>query len=1106
MAGLERVHGALARRHAVLTAVGSLAVLVAAWGAAAFAAWAGVFQVVRWGPALWWLGAAAGLALAGRRVARARRAPVREAAALVEAERGLRRGSLAGLVDIVRLTPVGTSPALVRAQERRLASVLPPAEPAAWVPRAWDASGRALRRRAALLAAAAALALAGAVGAGDAAAALATPWGAVRAGLGSAVTIGVSAEEVPRGGAVLVRVDAPGLAGAVLHLREPGQAWRTVGLRTDAGGRATHRLRDLRATLHLFATAGGAASDTVTVHVLEPAFVTDVEVRASYPAYLEREEEVLPADAGPLALPMGTVLKLRGAASRPIAAAALAADGGRVPLVVRGPSFDGRLVVRGSAFWRLELVDRTGRPVPEPLPALDVRAVPDSTPVVAIPVPGGDTAVALDLRQGIVVDARDDHGLDRVELVSWRVSRTGLRGEPVTDTLQGAAGADRVVLSAVLDLNGRGLLPGDTLRLLARAWDRAPVPHVGTSRELALRLRSMAELRAAVRAEADLLARDAASLAGDEAALSRRTEDLAAQRQRAGDRPRGADAAGEPPGARGGPEAGQLPFEQAQEAARIREEQEALVRRADSLRRDLTDLARAAQEAGLTDPSWQQQLRELDELLRRAVTPELAQRLEDLRRALERLDPEAVRQALARLAETQRAMREELERGRELFERAATEGALQTAAASADALRRAEEQWSARAPDRRDSAEAASEQLGLRRDLDTLRRDLSDLAERLRARGDTAAAASVADEDERAREAGRAMEDAAREMAEGRRPDAAQDAQRAAEGLGRTARELREEQERISSAWRLEVMRLLDASANETVELAGEQRRLAREVREGTTGPAEARGRQATLQQGVDQVVRQLAQAAGRHALVSPRLGASLARARREMEEARQALEGQRPTVESAAERGSEAARSLAAAALEMIRGREAVAGAESGSGFAEALRQLADLAGQQGALGDQAGGLLPLLGGGDAVLLQLRALAARQRAIADRLERLGPSGLPGHPERLAEEARALADRLEVGRLDRETLERQQRLFRRMLDAGRTLRNEDDQSEPERRSETAREGRLAVPPARAPREPGLRYPPPGWGALRALAPAERAMVLDYFRRLNAVER
>ena len=181
------------------------------------------------------------------------------------------------------------------------------------------------------------------------------------------------------------------------------------------------------------------------------------------------------------------------------------------------------------------------------------------------------------------------------------------------------------------------------------------------------------------------------------------------------------------------------------------------------------------------------------------------------------------------------------------------------------------------------------------------------------------------------------------------------------------------------------------------------------------------------------------------------------------------------------------------------------MAGSRSGSGLAEALQRMAELAARQGALNDQLGGLLPMLGAdgaGEAVLQQLRALAARQRALANELERLGGLGLPGRPEQFAPEARRLADQLEAGRLDRGTLERQQQLFRHLLDAGRTMRN-DQESDPERRSETARKQPARLPPSVVPRGAALRYPPPAWEQLKALSPAERAMVLDYFERLNA---
>jgi CheY-like chemotaxis protein len=260
-----------------------------------------------------------------------------------------------------------------------------------------------------------------------------------------------------------------GAARPTLYLREPGEPWRPIVLDADAAGRSTYRLRDIRATLHLFASAGGAVSDTLTVRVLEPAFLTDFAVTASYPAYLAREDETLPTDAGPLTLPVGTVLLLRAVASAPLGRAALVAGGERFALETEGSGASGRLVVRGSAAWHLALADRAGLEVPEPLPTLEVRAVPDSAPVVTVPVPGVDTTAALDLRQGIVVVARDDHGLARVELVSWRVSRNGLVGTPVVDTLAGAEGADRVVIQTVLDLTGRVALVSGAARNMGRS-------------------------------------------------------------------------------------------------------------------------------------------------------------------------------------------------------------------------------------------------------------------------------------------------------------------------------------------------------------------------------------------------------------------------------------------------------------------------------------------------------------------------------------------------------------------------------------------------------------------------------------------------------------
>src|SRR5439155_1575291 len=237
-------------------------------------------------------------------------------------------------------------------------------------------------------------------------------------------------------------------------------------------------------------------------------------------------------------------------------------------------------------------------------------------------------------------------------------------------------------------------------RLRAEAWDNAPAPHVGRSAEIALRLPSLEELRAALRTATQGLVEAADSIADSQRDLGERTGDLAQQRSR--DETTGARR---PPGA----QSGSLPFQATERAQAVAREQEALEQRVQELSKAVEEIARAAKAAGIDDTAFQARLREVQEMLQRAVTPELEQRLRELQEALAKLDPEAARQALQRLAEAQQQLKAELERSRELFRRAATEGALASLAADAEDLKRRQAEWNGTDARRPDSAAAARE-------------------------------------------------------------------------------------------------------------------------------------------------------------------------------------------------------------------------------------------------------------------------------------------------------------------------------------------------------------------------------------------------------------
>jgi hypothetical protein len=213
------------------------------------------------------------------------------------------------------------------------------------------------------------------------------------------------------------------------------------------------------------------------------------------------------------------------------------------------------------------------------------------------------------------------------------------------------------------------------------------------------------------------------------------------------------------------------------------------------------------------------------------------------------------------------------------------------------------------------------------------------------------------------------------------------------------------------------------------------------------------------------------------------------------------------PNARSAAEAAGEALDGLNLLAMQLLRSRGDVAGAQSGSGLSEAVERMAQLAEQQGQMAGQSGGMLSLMqSAGQALLQELQALARQQRALAAELDRLQAQGdQPGAGE-LADEAEAIARALERGTLTRETVERQEQLYRRLLDAGRLLRGPEADDEQERRATTAAPGSVLLPGGERPRDAGPRYRFPTWEELRGLSPADRRAVLDYFRALNDARR
>lgn len=899
------------------------------------------------------------------------------------------------------------------------------------------------------------------------------------------VRLRAARELVDRGQSVELYLEAMGRKAGTLWLRSPGETWRPTGVRLDSLGQATFSTPPLTSDLFARLTSGSRSSDTVAIKVRIPVFLGSLEVIARYPGYLKLENEPVPTGGDTLILPAGTRLVTKGEVTAPLSRAAWVSNRQTESLTISTNRFEGTFTPDRSGEYYLSLRTESGASIAGDSVRLPVRIVPDSAPIVDIPVPGADTLAPLSLKLPLVIDVRDDHSVTEVMLESRRISRLGVVDSTIRTTVPVPPDQpDRAILTYSLDLNRRGLLPGDTVRYRATASDNAPRRHVGKSREFVLRLPTMSEVRAAQRAATQAVSGELDSVLAATRRIERQTDDLARERPRTN-------------GARGEKASEPLTYQEAQRAEGVAKSQEELVRQAESLKQSLEALRRSAEAAGLNDSVWQRQLSEIRDQLERALSPELREKLAALQQALQQLDAERAKDALEQLGEVQKQLREALERSRELFRRAALEGDLANLAQESRDLAREQRQWNQRVGSW-DSLRAASVEQQLARRTDSLAAALKRMATQTESNKEQRDLVAPAGQ---AATASEKMRQAAQSARQGQRPQAKQRGEEASSSLDPLEQQLQRRRQEMQQQWRREVVAAMDRALAETSQLAERQLRVQDQLQQGAPN-ASTRAEQAAIEEGVRKVLEQMKQSGGKNALVSPQIAAALGAAQLQMRQAREAISSAAPNSREAAEQAGEAVDQLNAAAHQLIRSREDVSGAQSGSGLAEAMERMAELAQQQGGLGKQGAGLLPLAGRG-AVGERLQQLAARQRALAQELEKMRGEGNISGAGQMADEAKELARRLEAGRLDRQIVERQERLFRRMLDAGRTLQGREEDEKKERQSTTATEDSVRLPPALRARLQGagreLRVP--SWEELQALSPEERRLVVDYFRRL-----
>ncbi len=871
--------------------------------------------------------------------------------------------------------------------------------------------------------------------------------------------------------------------------------WVEEEVLLEAGGPDSlrHLFEEVRSTFDFEVAAGDGEAGPYRVTVIDPPEVTRLSLRYDYPEYsgLPPRVEDQGGDVRALA---GTVVEWGIHASKPLSAAALVIDD-----TLRLPA---QVVDDGAAVsWTLPAPEDSARARREYLVALTdrggvgnrapirhaLRVLRDQPPEVVISEPGPEADLPESQQVRVRVEAADDFGVSRVDLV-FRVGQGPERRRPIP-----VEGGPRVVLSHLWDLAPLELLPEDRVRYRAEAFDNDAVggPKRAVSPEHVLRFPSLWELFDEVSRQQEERLESLEEVAAGEAGAREYVERLRREVLRTEE----------------------LTWDQKQELESALAAEEERARAVEEVARQMAGSLEKLEQGGADSRDLLDKLDEIRELMAAVASPELLEALRAVQQAAEQPDAEELAEALKQFAQDQEAFQQRLDRTLDLLRQVHAEQRLLAVVEQAEDLE--ERQGRINEALEQSSAEAALGDEALRDqegrlagDTDRLRREIDRLGQELRdlsARTSESLSSEAEEMEQQAlSERMRRME---RLLASGQRPQAGRmgaGLQQDLEELSASMRQLREE---FFGDQRQELARLLRRAMADLVDLSRRQEELAQDTsrQPGGSDAALAAGQQA-LAQGAELVTEDVARAGSRTLALEPSLAATLGGALRRMEEAAGRL-GQLERGR-AGQLQTEAMGYLNQAAQQLRRSLDNLSQARTPSSFGEAMEQLMALSEQQAALNEatrqamQQGSRNPRGPGGR--IPAMPGLAAEQRRLQQALAEVerslrGQRSLQERIGAIQQEMKEVLARMERLRADARVTEGQERVLQRLLDASRSIHSRG--FEKRRHAEQA-EQRSFAGPGWLPVDLGQR--PEAWreAMRRALAadyPAEyRELIRRYY--------
>lgn len=831
-------------------------------------------------------------------------------------------------------------------------------------------------------------------------------------------------------------------------------------LRADSSGLFRFLFPPLKQTVTYAVTAGTVSSERYTITVTDRPFVRTLSVALAPPAYSGLKREDLDENIGDMLILPGTLVEWSIIPSKPVAAASVVMNNGQtVKLKNNGEEWKGSFAPLRASSYVVALQDQEGngnRNVIE----YSIRLLTDEHPMVEIVAPGKNIDVTEAMELPMRFSMTDDFGVSTLS-IRYRLKQSnygaGTEEWKSLPLFTGGNTKERTI-EYRWDLSPLGLVPEDVVEYFAEVTDNDNVngPKTGRSQSYLIRLPSLEEVFAEAEKTQDAAGKELEETLKEAQELRKELNELSNDMKKNQ----------------------QMDWQKEKKAEEVLKRYEELQKKVSDVSESIDEMSRQLQENNTLSPETMEKYMELQKTLNELNSPEFQKAMKRMQEAMQSADPEQMRQAMQQAQFNEEQFRQSIERTMKLLKRIQIEQKVDELLKRAEAMKQAQEELrketeAMKGADPKKGEELAERQEQIDKQLEGIKKEMDDLRERMEQFPKEMPLEKLDEAQQAAadQEMKNAMKQSAQQLRSQQRERAQSSQQQASSGISEMQQQLSELQEQLLNNQMQQTMNALRKAMQDLLQISQKQEQLKNRSR--TLDPnsqqfREIAQQQQNLQGDLNNVANALAELSEQSFAVTPEMGKQIGRAMAQMQQAMSGVEQR--NGQAASNQQGEAMASLNKAAVQM-QGAMQQMQQQGGQGGGSLMQQLRGMAMQQQQINAQTEQMGDQQGMSQQQMQEMGRLARQQDAVRKSLEQL-QNEVASSPEKerimgdlgkISEEMKEVVQQLQQSNADKNTLQQQERILSRLLQAQRSMRERD--YEQKRKASTA-----TAPPRRAPAE------------------------------------